>query len=375
MASGTVRQRDPRMDVIRLTALFFVCATHFFLESGYMDEPVRGPLMYFMTVLKGLFIICVPLFITLTGYLQCEKKLTARYFKGIVKVLLIYLICSVIYTVFARWIAGNPKYAGSLLHLARVFVVKLLSYRGTPYGWYIEMYIGLFLIIPFVNLGLEKLDTRRKANLLMIVLFLLIGLPSVMNVFSFESAEAFLHTQKVTRYTQLVPDWWNSIYPIFYYCLGWYLKKYPVRPKLGLHVSLAVAAVLLDAGFNYFKSDGMKFVAAAWNWDASSAFQMFTTFAIFSLMLRIPLKPAAGKGAAVLKLLSDSVLAAYLLSRIFDEVFYGKLKAAVEAVPARFPYLPLIAAAVFLCSMALSVVVTLAVRAASLPFGKAGRRP
>ena len=85
-------------------------------------------------------------------------------------------------------------------------------------------------------------------------------------------------------------------------------------------------------------------------------------------MLRLPLKPASGNGAAALKLLSDSVLGAYLLSVIFDKTAYARLTETVPVVTDRFVYAPLTVIAVFLCSMAVSIVITLLFRAVSLPF-------
>ena len=39
---------------------------------------------------------------------------------------------------------------------------RFLNYEVIPYGWYIEMYICLFLLIPFLNLIYKCLDTQRK---------------------------------------------------------------------------------------------------------------------------------------------------------------------------------------------------------------------
>ena len=129
------KPRDPRLDVIRLTALFFVCATHFFLYSGYNDVVMEGPVMFVMTAAKSLFRTCVPIFITLTGYLMCEKKLSLRYFKGIIRVLAIYVVFSVVYTVYAREIIHDAAYGGTAPQLLLTLAEKLLNYSAVPYGW------------------------------------------------------------------------------------------------------------------------------------------------------------------------------------------------------------------------------------------------
>ena len=132
MSTAPERKRDLRIDYIRLSALLFVCATHFFLKSGYTSVPVEGPRMAVMTIAKSFFLICVTLFVTITGYLMCEKKLSARYFKGLVKIIVGYVAASAFYAVFARLFLEEQ------ITLAQFFR-RLLKYKGSPYGWYVEM--------------------------------------------------------------------------------------------------------------------------------------------------------------------------------------------------------------------------------------------
>ena len=96
----TKKARDVRLDIIRIFSLFCVIAVHFFLNSGFYNEIVIGKKMYIMSIIRSFFIICVPMFIMLTGYLVNGKTLSKKYYKGIIKILIIYLICSIIYSLF-----------------------------------------------------------------------------------------------------------------------------------------------------------------------------------------------------------------------------------------------------------------------------------
>lgn len=190
------KKREERLDIIRIFSLICVVCVHFFLNSEFYEEIVYGNKMLIMCILRSFFIICLPMFITLTGYLMCKKELNSKYYKGIIKSLAIYIICSTIYFLFEKF----------YLNKSNNLFLNILSFRGTQYSWYLEMYIGLFLLIPFLNLIFNNLKDRKQANKLLVTLMFLIGVPSVINI-----------------KTKILPSWWTSIYPIFYYFLGAYL--------------------------------------------------------------------------------------------------------------------------------------------------------
>ena len=349
MAELTEKTRDTRLDILRILAFFCVAGTHFFLNSGYMDEIVAGPRMFVMTVARSFFVVCVPLFIILTGYLMNRKTVSKKYFFGIRKVLITYLICSVIYHLYLKFYLGQSVTPGSFLR-------NLLGYHGTNYAWYIELYIGLYLLIPFLNLAFNNLKSKRHAQLLLLVLFILTGLPSFFNVFSFESVEMWTHPTLITSYFKIFPGWWDKLWPLFCYFLGCYLKKYPLRINLGLHVFLLAAVCVADGAFNFYKSHGVKFIGASWNYN-SAATVLIISLLLFSLLLRIRPKGTNRHVNGALKAASDAVLCAYLISCIFDQIIYAKLAEAVPVIRDRFVYAPLTVIAVFIVSLAAAMLI------------------
>lgn len=44
------------------------------------------------------------------------------------------------------------------------FILGTLDFTGSNYSWYIEMYIGLFLLAPFLNLAYGKLKSKSKSR-------------------------------------------------------------------------------------------------------------------------------------------------------------------------------------------------------------------
>lgn len=138
------RPRNSALDIIRITALYCVVSVHFFLNNGFYAQPVIGTRMYIMTVLRTMFMVCVPLFIILTGYLMNKKELSRRYYWGITKTIGIYLLAGLVCLSYQKFIQNIDISFGMVIG-------KLLNFTAAPYAWYIEMYIGLYLLIPFLN--------------------------------------------------------------------------------------------------------------------------------------------------------------------------------------------------------------------------------
>ena len=342
-------KRDTRLDIIRIFALFCVNSVHFFLNSGYMTEINSGARMFAAGVVRSFFVVCVHLFICLSGYLMNTRTVSKKHYIGISKVLVTYLVCSLIYAVFrANYLVQEVTF--------KSLVFDILAFRGTDYAWYIEMYIGLYLLIPFLNLVFNNLKTQRQALLLLVVLFVMTGLPTTFNSFSFESVEMWKNPHLITRYDKIFPGWWDKLWPLFCYYLGAYLKKYPLKINLLAHFMLLFGMCTADGALNYYKSYGTAFVGGSWNYN-SAATELIVALLLFSLLLRIKPKRNGPVFCGTLKLLSDAVLTAYLISCIFDRLYYPILAERVPEVKDRFFYAPLIIIAVFVSSLALALLI------------------
>ena len=146
-------------DLVRITACFSVLSVHFFLNNGFYSEPVEGAAMFIMVLMRSAFMVCVPLFLLLTGYLMRNKKLEKGYYAKGAKTLVVYVLASAACIIYklVHLKTGEPLKA----------ILSVLNYTGAPYGWYIEMYIGLFLLIPFLNILYHGLPGRNAKRALL----------------------------------------------------------------------------------------------------------------------------------------------------------------------------------------------------------------
>ena len=60
---------------------------------------------------------------------------------------------------------------------------ELLAFTGAPHAWYVEMYIGLFLLILFLNVLYHGLTSRRQKQVLILTLLAVTALPALTNLY------------------------------------------------------------------------------------------------------------------------------------------------------------------------------------------------
>lgn len=336
------------LNILRIFSFFCVIAVHFFLNSGFYNEIVNGKKMLILCIFRSLFIICVPMFITLTGYLMNKKELSINYYLKLNKTLVMYLLCSIVYLIFAKF------YLHQEINIS-IFLKNLLSYSGTPYSWYIEMYIGLYLLIPFLNIIFNNLKSKKDIKILLITLIILCGLPTVLNIYNFSSTQWWKTPSLSNTYLKIIPDWWNQIYPIFYYFLGAYLSKYKIKISAFKNFILLIIFVIFDGLFNFYRSHNSIYLWGSWS-SYSSLTVMFTTFLTFNFILKIQFNKDNFIRSTILKYISNACLGAYLISCIFDNLYYEILNTKFINFTEKIKYAPLIILASFTSSIILSLI-------------------
>ena len=102
----------------------------------------------------------------------------------------------------------NAKGSSELMYQRNIYRYALTFGN---YGWYVEMYIGLFLLAPFLNIILEKLDSPRQYLWFLGTMLFLTALTSITPI-------------------NLIPDYWTSLYPLTLYVVGAGIRRY--RPNV-----------------------------------------------------------------------------------------------------------------------------------------------
>ena len=232
-------------------------------------------------------------------------------------------------------------------------ILDFFAFTGAPYGWYMEMYIGLFLLIPFLNVMYNGLQTKKQKQVLLGVLFVLVSLPSMVNIWRILDWQWLRMPSSNETYHPLMPDWWTDMYPILFYCMGCYLNEYPLQISRRKNLLLIGAVFLLSGSFAYYRAWNGVFSYGPWD-DYASVGNAVQAMLLFNLLAGLDLTGMNDKSKVFLSRLSGWAMGAYLVSWVFDNLFYRVLNAWRGAFLVKLRWFPVIVAAVFFCSLAAS---------------------
>lgn len=314
------KQRTYGIDLARAVAICFVLAVHSFLYNGFYEHPLQGISMAGGTILRMAFISAVPLFLLLTGFLCINRRWSKGYYRKLLPVLLVYLLaCAVCLLVQRFWVGETISVLGAFR--------RILDFSAAPYGWYVEMYIGLFLIMPFLNAGWHALDDGKR-KVLVITLTAMTALPTLINLVY-----------------QIIPDWWTGMYPLTYYFLGAWLREHPIQAKrrwlfLGW-IGIAAVVGLVYYVLHQVIRPGQVFYSWDYNYRAS-LLTLVQTVGLFSCLRQFdgsrtptPVKWCVNRVAKI-------TLPIHLISYVTDVLIYPVLCRLVPTVALRICLLPVV---------------------------------
>ena len=316
-------QRICGLDLVRVCAIFFVIAGHFlFVNTSYMSTPMAGVSVFLQSMLLSIFFAGVPLFMMLTGYLNINKTPTRKYYKGMLRVLMAYLIFSIVTILFRNYYLGEER---SIVQWA----LAILNYSAIPYAWYIEMWIGLALLAPFLNYLWRAIPTMQEKILLLVTLFILTALPDLSS--------------------RLFPKYFaQACYPLMFYFMGTFIREYQpiIKTWLGIAAVILISMVNPVATILLFGPDS---VDVGLTGGPGGVFCTWIALSIFLILYRrdISVKPIK-KWVTHCSMVS---LEMYLCCYMFDQLYYPWFKERFYESQAQFlPWFIVIVPLVFISS-------------------------
>lgn len=290
------------LDILRALAIFLVIGTHFlnFHSSHFFQEGLRTPRWIIVVFIRYIVILCVPLFLLLTGYLLNKRKPTRTHYASIIGVLFSWIVITLASTFISRIIYGDGG-----ITLARSLLYILDFNFG--YTWYVEMYLCLFLVLPYINILLDNISKKQFAALI-VIMAVLTSLSGV--------GQSFIITG---IWFDGFPDQFNGIYCITYYLIGAYISRYKPRPNMAACAGIAVFTVACETAINWYYS------SAEYAWqifrEYSALPHVIVSTSVFLIIYRIEKLPCVL--ALPIKEVSVCSFEMYLMSYMTDKIFYS----------------------------------------------------
>lgn len=289
----TTQKRYAGIDLLRCLAFFFVVVFHSFLNIGHSYVLQEGFMVYIADVFRFLSISCIGLYLMISGYLRCNNTNIASCYRGLVSVLVGYLLsCAVVIPV--------RHFVLDEVHTFADWIERIFKFSAVSYGWYVEMYIGLALLIPFINMGLQYIGNNKK------------------QLYTLAAALLFMTALPGITTMEIAPDYWRIAYPITYYVLG--AIVYKLQPKINTWVGLfeALAMAGLMAVYTVMSNDG-NYKEQKPQFEFQDLWIVFIVVFIFISLYQVDVPK---KLAKVLAFMSTGCFCGYLLSSVLDSYCY-----------------------------------------------------
>lgn len=190
--------RKSNFEFMRITSMLFVVMWHVILHSNLYTS-TTGTTKFFLEALILFGVVHINSFVIVTGYFQCDKKFKWSKFFHIFSITWFYKAAiATIFFVFLSIGISNLEYFKELMPL---------DFRDY---WYINCYLILYLLTPFINKLINNLNQKdfRKMLIVQFILFSIMPLISNQGI--------------------IANNGYTIIQFIFMYFIGAYLRKYPV---------------------------------------------------------------------------------------------------------------------------------------------------
>lgn len=141
--TGKLKERNWGIDILRILSMFFVVLLHNLFQGGILEN-ATGLNFVFAWHLENLSVVAVNVFAMITGYLMVGRRIK-----------LSRVVDVIIQAMFWSWI-------GLVVVLVCGFPLStkqlILGIAPITMYWYVNAYVGLSLIAPFIIKGLETIS-------------------------------------------------------------------------------------------------------------------------------------------------------------------------------------------------------------------------
>ena len=155
------KMRDANLDMLRIFAMFLIVLLHSVDHSGVLEAAQDGPaIMYgYVQYIYALTQVCVNCYVLLSGYYLARTEFRIH---KLVKLWMETVFYSLLIKALFMACGRTPFSAVALVNC----FFPILTGRY----WFVTIYVGMYLLSPFLNLAINAMN-KRQFTLLNVVLF------------------------------------------------------------------------------------------------------------------------------------------------------------------------------------------------------------
>lgn len=159
---GNTKGRNSSIELLRILAMLMIISLHFW---GFCINPSNEDMFTFGNLFgwlcRGISYISVNLYVLISAYFLCKSNFKFKKLLSLIIEVLFYSVVIYLLSVFC----GNTTF--SWFNCIKAFLPIISSEY-----WFATIYVGLYILFPFLNLSIKALN-KKSFNYLIIVLSLL----------------------------------------------------------------------------------------------------------------------------------------------------------------------------------------------------------
>ena len=255
-----INNKDSNFELLRVVSMIFIISLHYVAHSVIiLDIDDLGFNYYLMQFFRVSGPIFLNLFVMLTGYYMINKKIKIK------KIIKIYL--QVLFYSLSIYLIFNYK----KINIKELFFV--LFPIGSERYWFASTYIGLYVLIPFINKMVTQLNKEQYKILLIILTFF-----TVIEKNIFHSNKFFIN------------DAFSVIWFIYLYLVSGYIRMYFNKNKNKIFymviilIFMMISITIRTISLIYVEKMGDRFV------EYNSVFIIVPTILMFLVFKEIQIK-------------------------------------------------------------------------------------
>lgn len=229
--------RYMNLDLLRIVAMLMVVLLHVIGKGGmYNVYPVLSLKYDFVWFIELICIVAVNCYVLLSGYFLIKSKFKLGKLIQLIGEVLFYSIFIYLISIMA----GNASFG---------FEKSLIAFFPVIGGeyWFITAYVGMYMLAPFINTFIEKLNRVQHARLIAVLVLFFSFMPTLS---FFGDAFGVAGNQLNFGYAT---SWFIVLYFVAAYIRLWYTPTYNLHKYFRIYlaivgvnfVSFLVATMLL----------------------------------------------------------------------------------------------------------------------------------
>ena len=296
METPASKERNANIEFLRILAMIMVIVLHNLAGSGALYEQ-SGFSYHFYWWMEALAVAAVDIFVLISAYFLFSASFNLR---NILRILAITWTYAFPLSFLSAKLSGNPINAVSL--------VKMFFPILTKKYWFVNAYLAMYLLSPFINKLLQILSREKFAILLWIEIGIMIVKPTLFP----------------KKWAQDLTAGLSVFFFITLYCIAVWIRLYgkqsyskKAKYHLFLYLFLSLFLVLLKALLMHL---GVSEDTASRYYSYDSAIVVLQALSLFLAFLSM--KQFKGQKASRINLIARHSFAAYIVHYSLNSVLW-----------------------------------------------------